>query len=48
MSGNQLYQGDPPPPANQLNQPPYQLPSMNQQAGGFQVANQYGLGCIGM
>ena len=37
MSGNQPYQGGPPPAGNQFNQHPYQPPPMNQQAGGFQV-----------
>ena len=37
MSGNQPYQGSPPLAANRFNQPPYQPPPMNQQAGGSQV-----------
>ena len=35
MSGNQPYQGGPPPAGNQFNQQPYQPSPMNQQAGGF-------------
>ena len=37
MPWNQPYQDGPLPAANQFNQPPYQPPLMNQQAGGFQV-----------